>query len=273
MMEKEMYDVNKIIMFDEFYSCNNIYVDIQFIKDIFLGVILLNIKTEEQYNNFINEIKNDPYRIIEDPSIVFPSIKFSKFEYLDFLQNKNNHSNIFKISPLTSFEEKLVKLIKRIAGIKKKIDDEYIPLNVYFNIYPIYNISKDLLDKFKAYFIKRCLCDMEITFLFEPIDNLKEKILDFKMLFIYDLKKFFDNKYYSSLFTDMKFLDKSIMSPKILYDNSVIAKYGLYDLDLEKLANNEKVKNEFDYNDHYLNYLCQFDFITPFSIKGEIING
>lgn len=273
MIEKDMYNVNKSIMFNDFYNCNNIYIDLQFIKDIFLGIILLNISSEDQYNNFIEEVKKDPYRIIEDPLLLFPSIKFGNFQYNDFLENQLNHNNIFKISPLTSFERELIPYIRRIIEMKKKIDDEYIKLSLYINMYPISNLSDDLLDQFRKYFLLKYSSELEIHFLFKPITHLKKDILNFKALFIYDLKSFFDDKYYSSLFGEMKFLDKSIVAPKILYDNSLITKYELYNADLITLIKNEEIKKEFEYNDCYLNYLCQFTFIDPFNIKGEIING
>jgi len=268
----DSYDLNKEIMFEDFYECNKIYIDIQFLKDIFLGVILLNINTEDKYKEFIKIVQKNPYRLIEDPSIIFPSLQFGNIQYQDFLTNKENHTNIFKIAPMTSFMNIFLKTIKKIIYMKHRLEDNYIPLTLYINMYPIPNVSTTILNLLKSYF-KNCFEDIKIKFLFTKLINIKEDVFTFKQLYIYNLKEFIEHKTISKAFTDMKFLSKRIVAPKTLYSNDAFFKLKLDNVDLSELINRDDIKKEFEYISLYLNFLCKFTFIDPFNIKGEIIHG
>ena len=92
------------IMEETFGPIENVYIDLRYIQDFYLGAILALCKSKDEIQYVIDNIDYYNSRYTEDVvETVFSKLHLTEVEVQAYIHDPKNHSFLFKTSPVTDF--------------------------------------------------------------------------------------------------------------------------------------------------------------------------
>lgn len=168
-----------------------LYIDIECFQDFYIGALLCLIKTEDEYKHILNNLK--VYSDRRDMCVCkyFPELKLTDHDLISFINNKNNHSALERISPMTDYYKYFKTFTDTINDYNKYAKDSIIPQLFIGQTLINYSLTaKDnLVDKMKEH-----LHNWNIVITDNNIYDYGEEILvTIDHFTIYDVDKLFTN--------------------------------------------------------------------------------
>lgn len=198
----------------ELVLSDNYIIDLYLLKDIFLGAILLFIKTDEDYQKMFKAIPEYSKRYYNDMNKCFPELKHLTKQVYDVLHSNDVklHDQIFLRSPITTFVRTLQKQMlvnvnhSAVAGKRDKI-------NFMINTYPLY-----LSNEAKAIIGRTLSNEYGVTV---RVDRIDPAIVEVDFLKAYDeiytfhIKELLANVHINAALSSGTFFDKKIFAAAV----------------------------------------------------------
>lgn len=158
-------ELNEKVLEANLFTPDHVYIDINLLKDIKLGVIFTDIIAVKRDENLFRQFQKHLLTVVESyQTRTFDTVTpyFGSFGYTDekieeLLKKREYHDQYFTMAPSTEFLKYLIKMTylnKNHSGPgnkfnKKPVGDkqyvlEAMPITYYFNIYPL-RISNSVL--------------------------------------------------------------------------------------------------------------------------------
>ena len=237
---------------------NKIYIDMRLLKDYFLSAILSKVTNAKEYQYIISRIPQYNKRLIDDVEMIFPILNVKQGEIDDILSDTNKNVAIYERAPSTTysiaFNHYLLSINNRCAVNNKDIIPELI-----INTYPI-QLPKDVSDSIGQWFVNTY--GYKVLIICKHMNDIDvELIKSTDDIFLYDLHSFVEHPVFSELLSDEKqetFRDTNVMSARLLKDRHA---YEFHN------HNEEAIVKDFIVSESYLNFMCNFRFLTDVKIN------
>lgn len=246
------YTLGKTLIENNVTYPKKIYLDMQLLKDYFLGNVLDMIDTEEEYDYILSRLKSYIVRYVDDVEYIFPKLNITNTRFNNNL-NKINHNKLFQISPGTTFLKEFIDFMASVnnkAAVKK---DRSIP-EVVINTYPLKlhpKITNTIAKEFSNAFASH------IKIISLPLINMDvDEFKTHEALFVYDFKTLVENPIYKKHFADLEFDETWIYAPKQVRDLDTLNSYETV-LSLEE---------DFIITEHYLKLMCIFEYLNTIGV-------
>lgn len=252
------------IMEETFGPIENVYIDLRYIQDFYLGAILALCKSKDEIQYVIDNIDYYNSRYTEDVvETVFSKLHLTEVEVQAYIHDPKNHSFLFKTSPVTDF-------CKMLKDINEDIEAQNTAASSNTkNVVSIYNINtytlvlnnKDkiqLKEKLQWFTDRKNLLVASMSM---PIENMSiDTYKEFKYMFAYDFYKIIQpTPLQTSGFT--AFYEK-----RCLYNSFVYAPFRIVNdkvLEEVKYYDTDKLKELVLDTARYLSICSKFSYINP----------
>ena len=133
---------------------NNIYLDLAYIQDYYLGMLLAILQSPEEYKYVYDQIPEYNERIQNGCAKYFPDLNVTEEQLFDFVKDPQYTVNLLRTAPITSGYSTLKEVWLSLMDHNQLIGEPNIKYNVFVNIYPMTFSSKvhskDALDKIRT---------------------------------------------------------------------------------------------------------------------------
>lgn len=240
---------------------NNIYIDLAFIQDVKLGLLLSLLRDTDEYKYVYDNIPTYNKRIDNRCCKYFHKLGIHERQLQELLEDPKYTLDILKNSPMTTgyaaFRAEYAKLIdKNIV-----LDEQSVPYRVFLNIHP-FTLSKKAHDEETISKIKRVLndrikyvnADSKVFVVDFPTHEMTLTMFkDMHLLMIMDLGALLEDMPKRDwMMRQGKMEDRTFLSPR-RHDY----KYSLDDLDEDKLD------SIFTFGKASMNTVCNFKYVDP----------
>lgn len=252
------------VMEETFGPIENIYIDLRYMQDFYLGAILALCKSKDEIQYVIDSIDCYNGRFTEDVvETVFSKLNLTEAEVQSYIHDPKNHSFLFKTSPVTNF-------CKILKDINEDIEIQNIAASsATKNIVSIYNINtyplvlnrqdKIQLKEKLQWFTNRK--NLLVASMSTPIENMNiDAYKEFKYMFAYDFYKIIQPTPLQTTgftaFYEKRYLYNSfIYAPFRIVNDKILEEVKYYDSDrLKELVLNTA---------RYLSICSKFSYINP----------
>jgi len=241
-------EINEKSITNEIKSVNRIYVELGFLKNLFIGTLSIMYKLDEtSFNEFRNIINSDVFkkRTIEDPIDIFPFMNISRTNMYEFIKEPAKHERIFLMSPSMTTETYLSNKILEFKENKKILSEEN-NLFLTVNTYPL-TLSNELSSAIAICYTNVFGVDVDIICK-DYKSMTEEELLSHDIYYISNLV-YFSNSI-QELLNSLKFSNKYVSALKLIFDKPD---------DLNKY----KLDNLFELTISALNFAMHFEYIDP----------
>lgn len=254
MEQVDFSGINQQIMEDKLKTPDVIYIDLSIIKDLFLGTILSMIKTKEQYDIIMTNLKIYEGRYIDNIEHALPKLGITQEQYLEHRATISDFK-LFQISPITEFINVFSNFVTGINN-KRAVMQKISPIQLYINVYPL-NMPRQALVEIANIFQNTFA--MNTSILIKPItDYALEFIHKIDMFFMEDIKSFMENDIIKKEMVDKKFNDTLIYAPRRIGDLSVLT---------EIHKTEENLMKDFIVTETYIRFMCMFSYLPSLKIS------
>lgn len=252
-------EANNDFFLKENKPIHNVYVDLEYMQDLYLGALLSTITVEEEIQYISKQL--DAYNKRYDLATMkyFPVLKYKDSD-LNMMLNSSKINTICRIAPFTSIYYTLIKSLILFMENNIRISDINSPVHLMINI-DNFDYPEQLLQVLKSTIYRSCK-NIKITInnakrYTEPVDFY----LKYDVLFLADYGAFIkEGTLLSNAFVgDGKFIDTKIVAHPYI-DMSLNHKEEDYDY---ILASTEAGMDVF----------CDFCFLPSTIPYGGNING
>jgi len=254
MIDQQVFDdYNAAMSEDNLKTPDVIYLDIRFVKDLYLGAILLTIDNQEQYKLLYDNITTYNERVIDDIGIVLPELGITNDRVLETMKTKAD--KLYDLSPvytfMTNINDMLINVNHKCTIAKKLI----IP-TLIINVYPA-KLSDAKMIAIGMYYIKTY--GIRVKVISKPFKEIDPKIVrNIDLMYLYDLESFVSNPDYTKGFQDMKFEKLDLISVKRVANKEALTIHKTK-ADLDK---------DFLMTECYINLMCNFAYIPNLVVYG-----
>ena len=189
-MQTSDYKMGKALIMNDMLITNSIYVDIEFLKYIKLGLLLSHQNlTPILYTAIAKIVFNEAFasRYTDDPQSLFKEVP----EVASLLEVQNNKTDdvVFSISPAFSGGVEVIQNCIIISDSSKRMMNLKKPTMVTIDISPIKDLSERMCKRLIAEY--EILFDTEVKLLHDGIGSLSPTAAsDFDIYYVSDLGRF-----------------------------------------------------------------------------------
>lgn len=234
-----------------------IYIDLPYIQDIYLGTVLLQIETEEQYKEVIKRIPKYNERKVFDRFSFFEDI-FSKDLLVSYLENPGNTKKILVTSPFTNAflnlrtsHYELEQYNKIVTGNNTKTFITYI-----VNTYPLI-LDGTERQKFKSIF--EFVSDrIQLGVLSSTIDKTDLTMLSKSQILLIDNWDLFvgDNETTAkAYYLKQIFRNAQVFTPRLIYGEEFLKELPTMEP--------ENIEKSLQMTEAVMGLCSQFKYLTP----------
>ena len=244
-------DYNASMVGDKLWTPNGIYVDICWLKDIYLGGLIASVKTEAQYRSLYQGVERYQKRVIDDPSTTHPELGITLKQLEEVLLKEGE--KVYRLSPVNTFmvmfHNLLISINNKDAVTKKKRVPKLI-----INLYPI-ELSDDKKVAIGLYYNE--LFGFDTRVISKPIETIDVSVIKaLDLMYIYDFHRFIESERYSKEFSELHFEHLRIYTLKRIKDVEI----------LDKCKTKEQLDKEFNSIEIYMNFMCHFDYLPNLTV-------
>lgn len=252
------------IMEETFGPIKNVYIDLRYMQDFYLGAILALCKSKDEIQYVIDNIDYYNNRYIEDVvETVFPKLHLTETEVQEYIHDPKNHSFLFRTAPVTDFCRMLkdINVDIETQNIAASSNDTNVVCIYNINTYPLtlsYRDKKQLKEKLQWFTDRKNLL---IATMNVPIENINmDTYKEFRYMFAYDFYRIIQpTPLPTAGFT--AFYEK-----RYLYNNFVFAPFRIVNdkiLEEVKYYNADKLEELVLNTARYLSICSKFSYINP----------
>lgn len=252
------------VMEETFGPIKNVYIDLRYMQDFYLGAILALCKSKTEIQYVIDNINHYNGRYTENVvETIFSKLQLTETEVQAYIHDPKNHSFLFKTSPITDFCKSLKSVNESIEAQNTAASSiTSVPVCVYnINTYPLVLNNKDkiqLKEKLQWFTDRKNLL---VASMCMPIENIDiDTYKEFKHMFAYDFYKIIQPAPLQTAgFT--AFYEKRYM-----YHNFVYAPFRIVNdkvLEEAMYYSADKMKELLLDTARYLSICCKFSYINP----------
>jgi hypothetical protein len=262
MQDTKEYEFNTEILKSSEFLKSSFYMDMRCFKDLYLGILMRHIVTQEMYDKFYEFVTSDSYknRIIDNKEVWFDKEAFGIFhdEINEILKQKELHDKIFLSSPNTKTISFIKNCITTSLECHTIFSENNSKLELSFNTYPL-KLSKKYKIILKALLDKNL--QIESTVIYNTPSELASKINKYDCLFIYDFEEILK----LNAFEDVKSENEAIQLSKL----HIFTYRLIHDRELLFSKTRDEIDKDFVFCEQYMNIFFDFIFMNPSSINIE----
>ena len=178
---------------------SDIYIDLTYLHDIYLGGILHMTADKPVYKYIKDQLERYNIRMIPDHASHFPELNISEDELFSYISNPQVCSDLIKISPPTDMYHALSTINRAtIYDNKCKISKDVKTietLTYVINTYPL-KLSKEDMIFLKSRFMLGCgTTNLKFGVICQPSWNMNVNVYSrFDVMYVYDFYRWCDDK-------------------------------------------------------------------------------
>lgn len=242
----------------EFAPVKTVYIDLMCLQDFNLGTVLVNLKSQEQFDYVFKQM--DKYNARTDNHMLthFPDLPLKEEDLLNFQKDKLHSKLLAHMSPFTDFVHKLHVIINAVQVHNERTQEKNNPWNVLFNTYPlrypqhmgreVANIIRSKFPHVKVGFVNKHMLN---------IDEATWRGCD--LLCLNDIATFVG---YSSPITTKLLFEEMFWMNKFIFATTRTA-------DDVKFANEKEKSQSLKMTKDILRLSCEFDFVDNLVLLEE----
>lgn len=193
---------------------DSIYIDLEALIDIDLGMLLTTISSELQYKYMRSRLSDYDGRYDNDILKYFPSLKLDKEEFNKRYEDPELLARAITGAPYTSILETLSEILPAHAATNQTITGSPT-ITIFISSSKGYPIPESVKQRVKMCLLPLLPGNLKITFFDEPFTHQKDKVISTIDLCIFnDIKDFLQlgSRGHELFISEQKFANKLVMS-------------------------------------------------------------
>lgn len=254
-----------------FRTVRQVYIDLFCLRDLRMGTLLHKYPDKKDY--LLEQLDKYNQRPVRHFKYAYPDLPDEESDLIEHLFKKENHEDIFNLSPSTDLYNSFPALVNQILESNSRTG--YIgKVKIYLNRYPL--CSGPLVDLYEKFLFNYFREKFDFIFIEVPYNKLPESILrNTQMFFLDDLAKLCT---YGSLFYRMLIEEEALTNTRIFTAPTISEEiYEKWKSTEPRKLDSDALRYIFDINEMSLSLAAEIRFV-PFKIpnntkKEEVTNG